>query len=56
LVVVELEQGREAVQVDGSEEVEELDSVLGELREVLVDHLQSALENVLHDSRNLVLH
>lgn len=31
LVVVELEQSREAVKVDGSEEVEELDSVLGEL-------------------------
>ena len=30
--------------------------MLRELREVLVDHLQSALEYVLHDNGDLVLH
>jgi hypothetical protein len=44
------------VEVDGPQEVEELDAMLGELRKVLVDHVQSALEHVLHDHRDLVLH
>jgi hypothetical protein len=44
------------VEVDGPEKVEELDTVLRELREVLVDHLQSALKDILHDDGDLVFH
>jgi hypothetical protein len=47
---------REAVQVDGPEEVEELNAVLRVLREILVNHVQRAFEHVLHDHGNLVLH
>jgi len=46
----------EAVQIDGSEEVEELDSVFGELGKVLVDHFECALKHVLHDDWDLVFH
>jgi hypothetical protein len=56
LAVVELQQGGEAGQVNGTEKLEELDTVLGVLGEVLVDHLKSAFKNVLHDDGNLVLH
>jgi hypothetical protein len=47
---------REAVEVDGPQKVEELDAMLGELGEILVDHVQSALKDVLHDHGYLVLH
>ena len=47
---------REAVQVDGPQQIEELDTVLREVREVLVDHVQRAFKDVLHDDRNLVFH
>lgn len=46
----------EAVKIDRPEEVEELYAVFWEFREVLVDHVQSALKDTLHDKRNLVLH
>jgi hypothetical protein len=46
----------EAVQVDSPQEVEELNTMLGELRKVLVDHIKSALEHILHDNWDLVLH
>jgi len=44
------------VQVDGSKEVKKLDSMLRELREVLVNHLEGALEDIFHNDRDLVLH
>jgi hypothetical protein len=47
---------RETVKVDGAEECEEFDSVLRELREVLVDHLKGAFKDVLHNGRHLVFH
>ena len=47
---------REAVKVNGAKERKEFDSMLRELREVLVDHLKGALKNILHDSRYLILH
>ena len=46
----------EAVEVDSSKEGEELNTMLWEFRKVFVDHFKSALENVLHDCRNLILH
>lgn len=47
---------REAVKVDCSEKVEELHAVLWELGEVLVDHVESAFEYILHDDGDLILH
>jgi len=46
----------EAVQVNGPQQVKELDSVFGEFGKVLVDHVEGALEHILHDGRDLVLH
>jgi hypothetical protein len=46
----------ETVKVNGPKEVEELHTVLGELGEVFVDHVQSALKDVLHNHWHLVLH
>ena len=56
LTVVELQKRREAVEVDSAEEVEEFDTMLGVFGKVLVDHVQRALEDVLHDDWYLVLH
>ena len=44
------------MEVNGPQEVEELDAMLRELGEILVDHVQSALKDVLHDHGDLVLH
>jgi hypothetical protein len=44
------------VKVDGPEEVEKLHAMFRELGEILVDHVQSALEDILHDHRYLILH
>jgi hypothetical protein len=44
------------VEVDGTEEVEELDTMLGELGEILVDHVQGALEHIFHNHGHLILH
>jgi hypothetical protein len=44
------------MQIDGSEEVEELHTMLWEFRKVLVDHVEGALEHILHDDRYLVFH
>lgn len=44
------------MQIDGTEQVEELDSVLGELGEVFVDHVERALKHILHDYGHLVFH
>ena len=52
----EEEPTREAMKIDGAEECEEFDSVLRELRKVLVDHLKRAFKDVLHDGRHLVFH
>ena len=41
------------VVVDGHEEVEEAEAVLGEVLEVLVDHLERHLEDVVEDARHL---
>src|SRR5699024_6441584 len=46
----------EAVQVNGPQQVKELDSVFGVFGKVLVDHVEGALEHILHDGRDLVLH
>jgi hypothetical protein len=46
----------EALQVDGTQKIEELDSVFRELGEVLVDHLEGAFKHILHDERHLILH
>lgn len=56
LAVIQLEKGVETVGVDRSQQGKELNAVLWELGEILVDHLQSALKDVLHDVWNLVLH
>ena len=47
---------REAVEINGPQEVEELHPMLGILGKVLVDHLQGALKHILHDNGDLVLH
>jgi hypothetical protein len=44
------------MKIDGAEEGEEFDSVLGELGEVLVDHLKRAFKDILHDCRHLIFH
>ena len=56
LSIVELKKSRKAVKINGAEECEEFDSVLRELREVLVDHLQCALKYILHDGGYLIFH
>lgn len=56
LSTIELEEGLEAVQVDGLEELEELDAMLGVFMEILVNHLQGAAEDAVHNGRNLILH
>jgi hypothetical protein len=47
---------REAVKIDGAEECEKFDSVLRELREVLINHLECAFKHILHNGRYLILH
>ena len=47
------EEGVEAVEVDGLQQDEEVGPVLGELFEVLVDHVQGALEYSLEDFGDL---
>lgn len=56
LAVVQLKQRGEAVKVDRSEQVEEFHAVLRELRKVLVDHVQRAFKDVLHNDGYLILH
>jgi hypothetical protein len=46
----------EAVKVDSTKEREKLDTVLWELREILVDHLQCTLKYIFHDRGDLVFH
>ena len=43
----------EAVQVDCTQELEEADAMLRELRKVLINHIQGRLEYSLHNCRNL---
>lgn len=43
----------EAIQVDRSQQLEEPNTMLGEFREVLVDHIQGRLENGFEDWQNL---
>ena len=43
----------EAVQVNGTQELEEPDTMLRELRKVLVDHVQCRLEDGVQDGRHL---
>jgi hypothetical protein len=47
---------REAVKVDGTEEAEKFNSVLWELGEVFIDHLEGALKHILHDCGYLIFH
>jgi len=47
---------REAMQVNGTEECEELDTMLREFGEIFVDHFQSAFKHIFHDSWHLILH
>ena len=42
--------------VDGTEQRKELDTMLGEVGEILVDHFQGTLEDVLHHDWYLVFH
>ena len=44
------------MQINSTKKCKEFDSVLGELRKVLVDHFQSAFKHILHNRRNLILH
>lgn len=53
---IELQQRLEAVQVDGLEQLEELNPVFGVFVEIFVDHLEGTIEDTLHDRRDLVLH
>jgi hypothetical protein len=46
----------EAIQVDGLEELEELNAMFGILVEILIDHFQGTAENTVHDGRDLILH
>lgn len=56
LSTIKLEESLETVQIDGLQELEELNPMLGVLMEILVDHLQSAAEDAVHNRRNLILH
>mmetsp|Transcript_11724 Transcript_11724/g.27683 ORF Transcript_11724/g.27683 Transcript_11724/m.27683 type:complete len:265 (-) Transcript_11724:1003-1797(-) len=49
------EQSWEAVQIDGAEELEKSNPMLGEILKVLRDHLQRALEHGLHYPRHIIL-
>ena len=53
LLLRDSEEGGEAVQVDGTEELEEADTVLGELGEVLVDHVERRFEHGVEDGGHL---
>jgi hypothetical protein len=44
------------MEIDGPEQVEELYAMLGELRKVLVDHLQGTFKDILHDNGYLFFH
>ena len=52
-VVGPLEEGGEAVVVDRPQQVEEVGAVLGEVLEVLRDHVERRLEDGLKDARHL---
>lgn len=56
LSTIQLEEGWETIQVDCLEELEELDAVLGVFVEILVNHLQGAAEDAVHNGGNLILH
>ncbi len=45
-----------ATDIDGPQQLEECDPMLGVLGEVLVDHHQRGLEDVLHDDGHFILH
>lgn len=47
---------RKAIEIDGFEQFEELNSVLRVLGEVLVDHLERTFEDILHDRWHFVFH
>jgi len=53
---IEIQQRLEAIQVDGLEELEELNAMFGILVEILIDHFQGTAENTVHDSGDLILH
>ena len=50
----QLEQCGEAVQIDRSQEFEESNAMLGELGEVLVDHVERRLEDSIEDCRHIL--
>ena len=56
LTAVKFEKSGEAIQVDGLEQLEELDTVFRVFREVFIDHFERAFEDVLHDCGNFVFH
>ena len=56
LSLVELQQCREAVKIDGLKKLEEFDAEIGVFMEVLVDHLESAFKDTFHNGGNLVIH
>ena len=53
---IESQESGEATQVDGPEKLEELDAVFWVLGEVLVDHVQSALEDSIENRGYLLGH
>lgn len=56
LSAIELQKRLETVQVNCLQQFEELHTMLGIFVEVLVNHLQSAVEDTVHDGGDLVLH
>lgn len=52
----ELEEGVETEEVDGADEAEESQAVLGVLCKVLVDHVERALEHGVEHGGDLVRH
>jgi len=56
LALIELEKGGETAQIDLAEKLEELDTMLGVFGEVLVDHVESALENGTENAGNILGH
>lgn len=56
LTAIELQKGREAIQIDGLEQLEEFNTVFRVFGKVFVDHFERAFEDILHNCRNFVFH
>lgn len=53
---IEPEKRWEAAPVNLLQQFEELDTMLGVVVEILIDHIKGAVEDILHDDGNLVFH